>query len=524
LQQFVHWFCGLLREAMDRGQISFDGKREKWVGAESLFQAECEREKEFNEPGWSSPVLVSGRLDQFVRTAPDRWCVVEFKLGSGHPEADASQVCLYHELSGANGCAALLHFGNDPKEEEVLFQSAKMAAARPKLVALIGALAGVSAPVQNGGRADTEPWPRRPGEAEAETGKKLKQALREYGADAELAGEPLVGPTFVRYLVEPQRGITVSKIENRGAELQVRLGLDKEPIIHRVEGRIAVDVQRRQREYVSFGGLRAELDSATVDKGAAKVLAGVDLRGEVHLLDLARDCPHILVGGGAGSGKTEWLRAAVASLVVTNTPETLRLALVDPKKNAFTELADSPFLWRKDALIDSPDSSVLSLLEDLIEEMSRRNSLLKAAAADDLVQYRHKTGQKMPRLVTVVDEFAELLLAGGRKQRDEFEQRFIRIAAVGRAAGIHLILATQRPSRQAVSGNLKANLQGKIALRVASRTDSGILIDQSGAENLLGNGDLLLAGLSSDPVRLQSAWLSEEERQRIFLGANTRRS
>jgi S-DNA-T family DNA segregation ATPase FtsK/SpoIIIE len=130
----------------------------------------------------------------------------------------------------------------------------------------------------------------------------------------------------------------------------------------------------------------------------------------------------------------------------------------------------------------------------------------------------------MPRLVTVVDEFAELLLAGGRKQRDEFEQRFIRIAAVGRAAGIHLILATQRPSRQAVSGNLKANLQGKIALRVASRTDSGILIDQSGAENLLGNGDLLLAGLSSDPVRLQSAWLSEEERQRIFLGANTRRS
>jgi S-DNA-T family DNA segregation ATPase FtsK/SpoIIIE len=124
----------------------------------------------------------------------------------------------------------------------------------------------------------------------------------------------------------------------------------------------------------------------------------------------------------------------------------------------------------------------------------------------------------------VVDEFAELLLAGGRKQRDEFEQRFIRIGAVGRAAGIHLILATQRPSRQVVSGNLKANLQGKIGMRVATLTDSRVLIDQPGAELLLGRGDLLLAGLSSDPVRLQSAWLSEEERQLIFRGAGSRRS
>jgi len=521
LQQFVHWFCGLLREAIDRGQISYDGKQEEWVGADSLFQAECEREKEFNETGWSGPVLVSGRLDQFVQAGPDRWCVVEFKLGSGHSEADAAQACLYHELSGATGTAALLHFGNELKEEEILFQCSAIEAARPKLVALIGALAGVSVAAREKDAVDTKPWPRKPGEAEAAMGKKLKQTLGEFGSEAELVGEPIVGPTFVRYLVEPRRGVTVSRIERQGAQLQVRLGLDKEPIIHRVEGRIAVDVQRRERECVPFDSLRTELKSVASDKGGAKVLAGMDLQGRVHFLDLARDCPHILVGGGAGSGKTEWLRAAVASLVVNNTPDTLRLAVVDPKKNAFTELVDSPFLWRSDALIDSPDSSVLSLLEDLIEEMSRRNGLLRDVTADDLVQYRRKTGQKIPRVVMIVDEFAELLLAGGRKQRDEFEQRFIRIAAVGRAAGIHLILATQRPSRQAVSGNLKANLQGKIALRVTSRVNSGILIDQSGAENLLGNGDLLLAGLSSDPVRLQSALLSEGERKRIFRGAGS---
>jgi DNA segregation ATPase FtsK/SpoIIIE-like protein len=461
-------------------------------------------------------------LDQFVRIGPDRWCVVEFKLGGGHPEADAVQVCLYHELLGGNGTAALLHFGNGPKEEELLFQQASLQEARPTLIALIGALARVSSiklgDIGSEAVQGAEAWPRKPGEAEIEMGRKLERTLREYGAEAQLAGDPQMGPTFVRFLLEPQRGITVSKIERRGAELQMRLGLDQEPIIHRVEGRIAVDVQRRNREYVSFGSLRAQLGSASPENGTAKVLAGVDLRGRLHFLELSGECPHVLVGGGTGSGKTEWLRAAVASLIVTNTPETLRLAVVDPKRNAFPELAGSPFLWRPNALVDSPDSSVLSLLEDLIEEMSRRNGLLRDAAADDLMQYRQRTGLTIPRVVIAVDEFAELLLSGGKKQRDEFEQSFIRIAAVGRAAGVHLILATQRPSRQVVSGNLKANLPGKIAMRVSNRIDSGVLIDQPGAEHLLGRGDLLLAGLSSDPVRLQSAWLSEEERQLIFRG------
>jgi hypothetical protein len=541
-QQFVHWFCGLLREAMAQGNLRYDGQLEEWVGAESLFQAECDIVKVFFQPGWSRPVVVSGRLDQFVRIGPKRWCVVEFKLGGGHPEADAAQACLYRELLGGCGSAALLHFGNEGKQEEILFQREAMERARPKLVALIGALAGVcndaatpASPVEWLGEVSSiglagieaeaaqgaEVWPRKPGKAEDEMGRTLERTLREYGAEAQLAGEPQVGPTFVRFLLEPQRGITVSKIERRGAELQMRLGLDREPIIHRVEGRIAVDVQRREREYVSFGKLRAQLDAAGTEQGASKVLAGVDLRGKLHFLDLARECPHLLVGGGTGSGKTEWLRAAVASLIVSNTPETLRLAVVDPKRNAFPELAGSPFLWRPDALVDSPDSSVLSLLEDLIEEMLRRNGLLRQAAADDLLIYRHRTGDKIPRVVIVVDEFAELLLSGGRKQRDEFEHSFIRIAAVGRAAGIHLILATQRPSRQVVSGNLKANLPGKIAMRVATRIDSGVLIDQPGAEHLLGRGDLLLAGLSSDPVRLQSAWLSEEERQLIFGGTGS---
>jgi hypothetical protein len=527
-QQFVAWFCGLLREAANAGRLRYDGQSERWLGATQLFQSECDVERAFMEPGWSSPVIVCGRLDQFLRSGPDHWCVIEFKLGGGHPEADAAQVCLYRELLGGSGVAALVHFGGELQAHEILFPQRALEQTRPKLVALIGALAGVSGSGNKPtlertdsietamGRPTSTSWPRKPGEDEAETGKRLERTLHEYGAEAQIAGEPLVGPAFVRYLLEPLRGVTVSQIEKRAAELQVRLQLDQEPIIHRVEGRIAVDVQRRSREFVSFDSVRAALPAAEADPGAAKVLAGVDLRGNVHFLDLARDCPHILVGGGTGSGKTEWLRSAVASLVVTHAPDSLRLAVIDPKKNAFPELAGSGYLWRQDALIDAPDASVLSLLEDLSEEMSRRYGLFKTAAADDLSSYRRKAGEPLARIVCIVDEFADLLMSGGRRQRDAFEECFIRIAQMGRASGIHLILATQRPSRQVISGNLKANLPGKIALRVSTRVDSGVLIDRSGAQNLLGKGDLLLAGLSSEPLRLQSVWLSEEERRSIF--------
>lgn len=529
-EQFVHWFCGLLREATEGGRIGYDGQAERWRGAASLFQAEYDVERVLMEPGWSGPVRVCGRLDQFLRSGPDRWCVIEYKLGEGHPEADAAQACLYHELLGGSGAAALLHFGGESKAEEILFSHRSMEEARPKLVALIGALAGVSVgekhfSKQENVRCETNPaqspsWPRKPGEEETETGKRLERTLREYDAEAQMASEPLVGPAFVRYFLEPLHGVTVSRIENRAAELQVRLQLDQEPMISRVDGRIAVDVQRRHREFVPFESLCAELASASRDPEAACVLAGVDLCGMVHFLDLARECPHILVGGGTGSGKTEWLRSAVASLIVTHAPDTLRLAIVDPKKNAFSQLAGSAHLWRPGALVDSPDSSALTLLDELIEEMSRRDSLFKEAAVDDLVQYRRKTAQQLARVVLVVDEFADLLMAGGRKQRDAFEEGFIRIAQKGRAAGVHLILATQRPSRQIVNGNLKANLPVKIALKVSTRTDSGVLIDKSGAQLLLGKGDLLLAGLSSEPLRLQSAWLSAEERQRIFQRAD----
>jgi len=526
VHSYTRWFCGLLAEAMRSGELRYDPQIECWHGAGSLFQTEREAEMLLSQPNWSRKVFVSGRMDHLVRLSQDRWCVVEFKLGGGHAEADAAQACLYHELlGGGSSSAAIIHFAGEPKSsdaQETVLQGAWIEQVRPALLALIGALAGVAAdssstPVGSVDAPDRD-WPRPPGEAELQQGKKLLRALQEFHAEARMVAAPLVGPAFVRYLLEPGRGVTARKIEQQGPNLQMRLHLDAEPILQRIEGVIAVDVQRLEREFVSFESISALLagKEAGDRRSSASLVAGVDLKGQIHFVDLARESPHLLVGGMSGSGKSEWLRSAIACLLLVNDPTTLRLVLIDPKKNAFPEMSGSPFLWRTDALVDTPDDASIHLLEELLEEIARRNELFKQVAADDLEHYRQKRPEALPHIVCVVDEFADLLMGGGKAQRDAFERAFVRIAQMGRAAGIHLILATQRPSRQVISGILKANLTGKIALRVANRTDSSVLLDQGGAQNLLGKGDLLLSTGYGSPIRLQAPRLGDEARQRIF--------
>jgi DNA segregation ATPase FtsK/SpoIIIE, S-DNA-T family len=159
----------------------------------------------------------------------------------------------------------------------------------------------------------------------------------------------------------------------------------------------------------------------------------------------------------------------------------------------------------------------IPMLTHLIEEMRDRYERFANVSADNLLDYQRKTGLQLPRLVCVVDEHAELLMGTRKKaDREQVETHFVRIAQMSRAAGIHLVLATQRPSRQVVTGVLKANIPGRVALRVSNRIESGVVLDQSGAEFLLGRGDLLLAAGTSSLVRLQSAYLTDADRQQIF--------
>ncbi|MCC6362515.1 MAG: hypothetical protein IT165_03270 [Bryobacterales bacterium] len=523
VQAYAAWFAQLVETAREAKAIEYDPLREIWVGNTGLFQAEVELSARFQEQGWRAPVAVKGRADQLIRASAGKWCVVEFKLGSGHAEADLLQACLYAEMlaSSLKGvekpAVALVRFGPAGEIEETMISPELAASVRPQLIRLIGALAGVIP-----GAEAPEPrvdasllWPRPAGPEEIALGRRLAEAFHEFGADVRVLDEPLVGPAFARYFVEPARRVTAGKVMKQGLNLQVRLHLGRAPLIHAVEGRIAVDVQRPSREFVPFGHVRPSLPESARDAGSSRALAGIDLNGTPVFADFSTpEQTHVLVAGVAGSGKTEWLRVALASLLITNTPETLRLVLIDPKRNAFPELRQSPFLWSPGAFLCPPQDSVVPILEEMVQEMERRYSLFEQARADDLSDYHQKSVEWLPRIVCVCDEFADLLL-GNRKLREEIESAVNRLGQKARAAGIHLVLATQRPSRQVVSGILKANLPCRVALRVTDSLESRIILDQNGAENLLGRGDLLFTS-NGALVRLQSPFLEEADRNEIF--------
>ena len=520
VQAFAGWLAGVVREAHERGAIAYDPRREQWTGADAFLRCEQALRAEFREPGWRAPVVVTGRADLVLRVPGGPWCVAELKLGSGSAEADAAQACLYHELLAREqdraGAVALLRFGAEV--EERVFTAAQFGQVRAALRALIGGLAGVTGdPVEAPPPASTgRSWPRRAGDRERDLGERLRAALEEFGTPVRLAGDPLVGPAFVRFHVEPARRVGVRKLCQQGLNLQVRLHIPRQPLIHLENGRIAVDVQRDDREAVPFSQVAGMLPAPTGGAGNPRLLAGIDFAGEPRFADFSEPLSaHILVGGTSGSGKTEWLRAAIASLLSTNTPDSLRLVLVDPKRNAFADLRGSPFLLEGFGLLYPPEDDVVAALAGLAAEMERRYKLFEqAAGCTDAGEYLRRTGELLPRIVCVCDEYADVIF-GNPRAREDVERVVRRLGQKARAAGVHLVLATQRPSRSVVTGVIKANLPCRVALRVTDGLESRMILERAGAENLLGRGDLLFVDFG-DPVRLQAPYLSEEERRRIF--------
>jgi DNA segregation ATPase FtsK/SpoIIIE-like protein len=278
---------------------------------------------------------------------------------------------------------------------------------------------------------------------------------------------------------------------------------------------VVADVPRPDRQTVRFAEVRGQLPPPDQDGMGTHIPIGINLEGKLRSVDLASNA-HVLVAGTTGSGKSEWLRMALAGLLVRNTPDTLRVVCIDPKMNAFGDMKRSPFLWNERSLIYPPEDSALDAFEGLVAEMLRRQSRFEEAGADDLRQYVRKTGEMVPRIVCFCDEYANLI--GTRQDRNAVEEQISRLGSMGRSSGIHLVIATQQPSRKVVGGALQTNMPCRVALMTKSAIESRMLIEESGAENLLGRGDLLLWDLGR-PRRLQAPYLSEAERQRIYAGA-----
>jgi S-DNA-T family DNA segregation ATPase FtsK/SpoIIIE len=305
-------------------------------------------------------------------------------------------------------------------------------------------------------------------------------------------------PQLIRYRVQPARGVKVASLANRADDLQVGLRLKQPPLIQAAPGCVTIDLPKEQPDTVRWSTLPR-------DPRPLVFPLGVGIDGEILTADFsdANMC-HLLVAGTSGSGKSEFLKCLVASLMVKHPPSALRLSIIDPKVLTFGALKNSRHLGGP--VLTQIDEAI-ACLDAAVAEMDTRYAKLAREGFENLAQRGAR--EDMPFRVILFDEFADLILAG-RQQREQFENLVARIAQKGRAAGIHLVLATQRPDSKIVTGLIKSNLPLKVCLRVVNSTNSQIVLDATGAESLLGRGDLLCdrgRGLE----RAQAPFVSQEE-------------
>ncbi len=439
---------------------------------------------------------------------------MEWKLSSASREADMAQLCLYHlmlENSGEPGAAALVSFSPEP--QQTVLEPAQIEPVKEKLMDLIGALAGVAGPRSDRAVLSAPRQSRlafAPSPEDEQLARRAVEVLRARGHAVSLGHGLAAGPAFLRVPVRLEPRASVRRVLDEADNLQVQLGLPARPFLRKGEGCILVEVPRNRRETVEFGSL----ELACPPELKVPLLVGVDLTGAPHFADLASpQTPHLLVAGSTGSGKSEWLRTALASLIALHTPADVRVVLIDPKRTAFGDLRGSPYLWPPLGLLTPPDQDMAAAFDALIEEMEARYRDLERQGAASLSQWRGDATTRPPRIVVFCDEYADLIHSAS--ERKELEKRVARLGAKGRAAGIHLILATQRASRDVITGVIKSNLTGRVCLRVAEAIESRLVLGVRGAEDLLGHGDLLWTD-GCEPVRLQAPLLEEASRRRLF--------
>ncbi|MBL8776239.1 MAG: DNA translocase FtsK 4TM domain-containing protein [Acidimicrobiales bacterium] len=358
------------------------------------------------------------------------------------------------------------------------------------------------------------------------TGRELERALAEHGVETRLVGM-VVGPTVTRFELELGPGVKVARVTSLHKDIAYAMASPDVRILAPIPGRqaIGVEVPNVRRHLVSVGDILASPEARKATH-PLEVAVGRDIAGKAVLANLAT-MPHILIAGATGAGKSSCINSIITSILMRSTPEQVRMILVDPKQVELGQYERLPHLLTQ--VVTDPKKAA-NALAWACKEMDRRYDLLSEAGVRDITGYNAKfdrgelrqgpppgegadgdelpAQERMPFILVVVDELNDLMMVAAR----DVEASITRIAQKARAVGIHLVVATQRPSVNVITGVIKANIPARLAFAVASLQDSRVILDQPGAERLVGKGDMLLLGpTSSVPHRIQGSWVTEEE-------------
>jgi S-DNA-T family DNA segregation ATPase FtsK/SpoIIIE len=341
----------------------------------------------------------------------------------------------------------------------------------------------------------------------------LKSKLGEFGIDAEVRNVN-IGPIITQYELEPAKGVKVNKFVSLADDLALAIKAKSIRVQAPIPGRglIGIEIPNLTRDMIYLRDLLLSEEIRSMDSKLAFGL-GKDIAGRPVVTDLAR-MPHLLIAGATGSGKSVCINTIIMSLILRTTPDDLRLILIDPKRVELAGYNELPHLIGN--VVTEPESALENMYW-AVKEMEHRYELLQEARVRDITAFNEKAAQegefeKLPYIVIIVDEFADLILTSGK----DIELPITRLAQMARAVGIHLILATQRPSIKVITGIIKANFSARIAFQVSSRVDSRVILDMIGAEKLLGSGDMLfLPPGKALPERIHGAFVSDHEIARV---------
>jgi len=346
--------------------------------------------------------------------------------------------------------------------------------------------------------------------ADAAKAQRLEDTLRSFGVETRLTGVAH-GPAVTRFELKPAPGIKVSRITSLADDIALNLAAVSVRIEAPIPGKdaVGVEVPNDEREIVQ---LREVLESGEARKNPSRIAVGLgkDNAGRFVIADIAK-MPHVLIAGATGSGKSVCINSIICSILYRASPAEVRLILIDPKVVELSVYNDIPHLLVP--VVTDPRKAA-SALQWAVCEMTDRYKKFAAVNVRNIKGYNAACpeGEKpMPQIVIIIDELADLMLVAPGEVEDSIQ----RLTQLARAAGIHLVIATQRPSVNVITGVIKANIPVRIAFQVASQVDSRTILDAAGAEKLLGNGDMLYATSTTHRVRVQGAWVSDEEVQKI---------